>query len=72
MGGISSAFLLSVPTSLAQIWLPESQIGLAIGLAMTGCSTGSIFAYILPSQILDNPQSNNESFKNRKNCTNTK
>ena len=72
IGGVSFAFLLSVPTSLAQTWFPESQIGLATGLAITGCSTGGIFAYILPSQILDNPQSNNESFKNWKNYTNTK
>ena len=72
VGGISSAFLLSLPTSLAQIWFSESQIGLATGLAITGCSTGSILGFLLPSQILDVPQTKNDSFRNCSNYTTTK
>ena len=61
LGGIAMAIVWTVPSSLAQLWFPESQIGLAIGFSMVGSSTGGIFAYILPSQIILSPQRQNSS-----------
>ena len=51
-GGISTTFLWSASTSLAQLWFPESQIGLATGISMTGISTGAITGYLLPSNLV--------------------
>ena len=61
LGGIAMAIVWTVPSSLAQLWFPESQIGLAIEFSMVGSSTGGILAYILPSQIILSPQRQNSS-----------
>ena len=59
IGGISAAVLWSVPTSVAQLWFPESQIGIATGMSMIGSSSGGIIAYLLPAHIMKYP--NNKS-----------
>ena len=56
IGGISAAVLWSVPASLAQLWFPESQIGIATGMSMLGSSTGSIFGFVLPAHIVKYPK----------------
>ena len=56
IGGISAAVLWSVPTSLAQLWFPESQIGIATGMSMLGSGSGGIVAYLLPAHIMKYPK----------------
>ena len=55
IGGISAAVLWTVPTSLAQLWFPESQIGLATGTALLGSSSAALVAYLLPAHIMKFP-----------------
>ena len=55
IGGVSAAVLWSVPTSLAQLWFPESQIGISTGLAYIGSSSGAFAGYLLPAHILKFP-----------------
>ena len=59
IGGISAAVLWSVPTSVAQLWFSESQIGIATGMSMIGSSIRSTAAYLLPAHIMKYP--NNKS-----------
>ena len=66
IGGISAAVLWSVPTSVAQLWFPESQIGIATGMSMIGSSSGAIAAYLLPAHIMKYP---NNKFMNSSNVT---
>ena len=66
VGGISAAVLWSVPTSVAQLWFPESQIGIATGMSMIGSSSGAIAAYLLPAHIMKYP---NNKFINSSNVT---
>ena len=61
VGGIAMAIVWTVPSSLAQLWFPESQIGLATGISMFGSSASTIFIYVLPSQIILSPQNHNSS-----------
>ena len=56
IGGISAAVLWSVPVSLAQLWFPESQIGIATGMSLLGSSSGGIAAYLLPAHIMKYPK----------------
>ena len=66
IGGVSTAFLWTVPSALAQIWFPESQIGLATGIGFFGMSFGGMTGYILPSQVLSFPLINSSTFASRK------
>ena len=66
LGGVSTAFLWTVPSALAQIWFPESQIGLATGIGFFGLSFGGVAGYIMPSQILSFPLMNFSNFTSRK------
>ena len=61
LGGVSTAFLWTVPSALAQIWFPESQIGIATGIGLLGMSAGGSAGYFLPSQLLRSPFKFNES-----------
>ena len=66
IGGISAAVLWPVSASLAQLWFPESQIGIATGMSMIGSASGGITAYLLPTHIMKYP---NNVFTNSSNVT---
>ena len=61
IGGISLAVLWPALASLAQLWFPEFQIGLATGISMLGSSSGAIAGYLLPAHILKYPLTNKTS-----------
>ena len=61
LGGVSTAFLWTVPSALAQIWFPESQIGIATGIGLLGMSAGGAAGRLLPSQLLEGPYKFNKS-----------
>ena len=63
LGGIAMAIVWTVPSALAQLWFPETQIGLATGFSVVGTSTGAITSYLLLSHTIFSPKINNSSSK---------
>ena len=70
LGGISATVLWTVPALLAQIWFPETQIGLAIGIVMIGCSAGAFTGYLLPTQLIESPKNGSKSMYEHLDYTN--
>lgn len=55
IGGVALTSVFTLPTTVAQLWFPESEIALATGLGMIGSTCGGIFSYLVIPSILRYP-----------------
>ena len=61
LGGVAAASFWSLPNPLAQLWFPESEIGIVLGISMMGVSGGIILGSLLPTNLLLSPTNQHNS-----------
>lgn len=58
ISGVAVGLLFPLMNKVTEIWFPESQVGIAMGLIMVSASTGTLLANVLVPAVIQAPSNN--------------